>query len=70
MSERAHLAGLTEAELFAFAGSLGEPAYRGRQIFGALQHRRLRSFDEMTDLPLAFRAKLAEHATAATLTLE
>lgn len=70
MSERAHLAGLTESELIAFAGSLGEPAYRGRQIFGALQNRRLRSFDEMTDLPLAFRAKLAEHATAATLTLE
>ena len=70
MPEQTHLTGLTEPELIAFAGNLGEPHYRGRQIFGALQHRRLRSFDEMTDLPLAFRAKLAERATAATLTLE
>jgi 23S rRNA (adenine2503-C2)-methyltransferase len=70
MSERAHLAGLSESELIDFAGKLSEPAYRGRQIFAALQHRRLRSFDEMTDLPLAFRAKLDKHATAATLTLE
>ena len=49
--------------------NLGEPAYRGRQLFGALQHRRLRSFDEMTDLPLTFRAKLNEVATASTLTV-
>jgi 23S rRNA (adenine2503-C2)-methyltransferase len=49
---------------------LGEPAYRGRQLFGALFKRRLRSFEEMTDLPKNFRATLAARATAATLTVE
>ncbi|HXD34507.1 MAG TPA: 23S rRNA (adenine(2503)-C(2))-methyltransferase RlmN [Pyrinomonadaceae bacterium] len=70
MSELQHLMGLTEPELISFVVELGEPSYRGRQIFAALQHRRLRSFDEMSDLPLAFRAKLAKHAMAATLSLE
>ena len=65
-----HLTGLTQAELVSFLEELGRPAYRGRQIFAALHHRRLRSFDEMTDLPKDLRAKLNEHATPATLTLE
>ena len=70
MSDKTHLTGLTRAELERFVGELGEPGYRGRQLFGALQRRRLRSFDEMTDLPKPFRARLAESATAATLTVE
>lgn len=68
--ERAHLIGLTQPELVAFVEQLGEPAYRGRQIFAALQHRRLLSFEEMSDLPKTLRAKLKERATASTLTLE
>ena len=70
MSDKTHLTGLTRAELERFVGELGEPGYRSRQLFGALQRRRLRSFDEMTDLPKPFRARLAESATAATLTVE
>src|SRR5436305_4339135 len=70
MSEKTHLTGLTREELERFAEELGEPAYRGRQIFAALQRRRLRSFDEMTDLPKSFRARLAESSTASTLTVE
>jgi len=70
MKDVVNLAGLTEPELISFAETLGEPAYRGRQIFAAMQHRRLRSFDQMTDLPKAFREKLSEQATVATLTLE
>lgn len=65
-----HLTGLSQAELVAFAEGLGEPAYRGRQIFGALQQRRLRSFAEMTDVPKSLREKLRESASAATLTVE
>jgi 23S rRNA (adenine2503-C2)-methyltransferase len=61
---------MTREELERFAEDLGEPAYRGRQIFAALQRRRLRSFDEMTDLSKSFRARLAEKATASTLTVE
>src|SRR5918997_2907678 len=70
MKDKTHLTGLTKAELERFAGELGEPAYRGRQLFGALQRRRLRAFDEMTDLPKEFRARFAARATASTLTVE
>src|SRR5882724_9811460 len=65
-----HLAGLSQAELTAFVESLGEPAYRARQIFAGLHQRRLHSFAEMTDLPKELRMKLGEHATVSTLTLE
>lgn len=70
MNQAIHLTGLTQAELTAFVEEMNEPAYRGRQIFASLHHRRLRSFDEMTDLPKEFRAKLNEGATASTLTVE
>ena len=70
MDKPVHLTGLSSAELESFVEGLGEPAYRGRQLFSALQRRRLRTFDEMTDLPKSFRASLAETATASTLTVE
>ncbi|MDQ3174916.1 MAG: 23S rRNA (adenine(2503)-C(2))-methyltransferase RlmN, partial [Acidobacteriota bacterium] len=65
-----HLTGLTQEELVSFVEELAEPAYRGRQIFGALQHRRLRAFDALTDLPKDLRAKLQEQATASSLIVE
>ncbi|HUQ32511.1 MAG TPA: 23S rRNA (adenine(2503)-C(2))-methyltransferase RlmN [Pyrinomonadaceae bacterium] len=70
MNQALHLTGLTQVELSAFVEEMGEPGYRGRQIFASLHHRRLRSFEEMTDLPKDFRAKLDERATASTLTVE
>jgi 23S rRNA (adenine2503-C2)-methyltransferase len=70
VEEKLHLTGLTPNELAAFAVEMGEPAYRGRQIFGGLHSRRLRSFDEMTDLPLGLRQRLDKSATASTLTVE
>jgi 23S rRNA (adenine2503-C2)-methyltransferase len=70
MNERAHVTGLTSGELVEFLATLGEPAFRGRQVFAALQHRRLQSFDEMSDLPKPLRQRLNEVATAATLKLE
>src|SRR5260370_19910992 len=65
-----HLAGLSQADLTEFVESLGEPAYRARQLFAGLHQRRLRSFAEMTDLPKELRAELAERGVASTLTLE
>jgi|SRR5882724_10953751 len=65
-----HLAGLSQAELTEFIASVGEPAFRARQIFGGIHKRRLQSLAEMTDLPKELRAKLSEHATVSTLTLE
>jgi 23S rRNA (adenine2503-C2)-methyltransferase len=70
MNQAIHLTALTEAELTALLEEMGEPSYRGRQIFAALHHRRLRSVEEMTDLPKDLRAALKERATAATLTVE
>lgn len=69
MTKQAQLRGMSEQELVSFVQTLAEPAYRGRQLFAALQHRRLISFDDMTDLPQNFRDKLNEVATSSTLTV-
>jgi 23S rRNA (adenine2503-C2)-methyltransferase len=70
MNDRLHLSGCSAAEVVQFVETLGEPAYRGRQIFAALQHRRLQSFDEMSDLPKALREHLNKTATASSLRVE
>jgi 23S rRNA (adenine2503-C2)-methyltransferase len=70
MTERLHLNGLTQAELTAFMETEGWAAYRGRQLFAAVHARRLRSFDEMTDLPKELRARLSETASIQTLRVE
>jgi 23S rRNA (adenine2503-C2)-methyltransferase len=70
MNQPVYLTGLTRAEVVSFVETAGEPAYRGGQVFASLQHRRLRSFDEMTDLPKEFRLHLNEVARATTLTVE
>ncbi|HVF21758.1 MAG TPA: 23S rRNA (adenine(2503)-C(2))-methyltransferase RlmN [Pyrinomonadaceae bacterium] len=70
MKETVELTGLSQPELISFVETLHEPAYRGRQVFAALQHRRLRSFDEMTDLPKDLRASLNDVARASSLKIE
>ena len=70
MDKRVELTGLSQPELISFVETLGEPAYRGRQLFAALQHRRLRDFEEISDLPKALRTRLNEVAQAATLKIE
>ena len=70
MEIKQHLTGLSAAELEAYAEGMGEPRYRGRQIFNGLHHRRHLSFDEMTDLSKDLREKLGGIATVSTLTVE
>ena len=70
MTEKRHLTGLLPEELTGLVGEIGEPPYRARQVFKGLHDRRLRSFEEMTDLPKPVREKLSEIATASTLTVE
>ena len=70
MTTAVQLTGMNQPELASFMETLSEPAYRGRQLFAALQHRRLRSFDEITDLPKDLRARLSEVAQASTLKVE
>jgi 23S rRNA (adenine2503-C2)-methyltransferase len=57
------LLGLDLAELEALAQELGEPAYRGRQLAQWLYRRGVHRFEEMTDLPAAFRSRLSGMAT-------
>lgn len=70
MDNRIHLAGLTKDELVPFVEQAGQPRYRAQQIFSALQQRRLRTFEEISDLPKEFRAHLNEVATASSLFVE
>src|SRR5438445_1346087 len=64
------LAALSPAELSEFVESLGAPPFRARQIFAGIHHRRLRTFEEMSDLPKGLRAKLNDLAVISTLRLE
>jgi 23S rRNA (adenine2503-C2)-methyltransferase len=54
------LIGLTRTELESFAAGMGEPSYRGQQLFQWLYHRRAYSFSDLSDLPKAFRERLEE----------
>ena len=50
---------MTQEELGSFLKSLGQPAFRAKQVFTWL-HRGVTSFDEMTNLPKALREQLAQ----------
>ena len=49
---------------------LDERPFRGRQLFGWLYSKRAESFDEMTDLTKALRARLADRAQVHALELK
>jgi 23S rRNA (adenine2503-C2)-methyltransferase len=48
-------------ELERHVREFGEPPYRAGQIADWLYQKRVRAFDEMTDLPREFRNRLAKH---------
>jgi len=52
---------MTHPELKCFVAALGEPEYRAKQLMKWFA-RGAASFDDMTDIPAALRAKLSEHA--------
>ncbi len=62
MEQKTDLRNMTQEELVAYVESLGEPAFRGRQIMGWLYRPGITDFSQMTDLAKSFRASLAEHA--------
>ena len=70
VTEKIHITGLKRAELEELAASFGEPKYRATQVFKAVHERRMTSFDEITDLPKKFRAKLEEAAEISSLAVE
>jgi len=48
-------------EMEALAISLGEKAFRGKQLFQWVHEKQADDFDEMTNLSAAFREKLKEN---------
>lgn len=58
---------LDRAALEALAVEMGEPRFRGRQLFEWVHEKGARDFDAMTSLPRAFRERLAETAQVGTL---
>jgi len=60
-----NLLGQSAEELRAFMQSLGEPRYRGAQIYRALYAERRFDVANMSNLPLALRERLAREAVVA-----
>src|SRR5260370_18835958 len=56
------LLGKSKDEVRDLCQSLGEPAYRGGQIYHALYAERKFDVQQMTNLPAAFRQRLAAEA--------
>lgn len=65
-----NLLSLTQPELEAFVKGLGEPAFRGRQLWQWIWAKGAADFQEMTNISKAFRQKLSEVATIDLPTVE
>jgi len=60
--DKTELLGLDVPELEQYLQTLGEPAYRGRQIYQWIYRKNVTSFYEMSDLPRELRVRLDSHA--------
>jgi 23S rRNA (adenine2503-C2)-methyltransferase len=58
------------AELEDELTPLGVPRFRARQIFRAVHHRHVRTWEQITDLPASLRAQLAERYRLEALELQ
>ena len=54
------LLGLNLQELTNLALGSGQPAYRGQQLFDAVYRQKIDRLDQVSTLPLEYRARLAE----------
>jgi 23S rRNA (adenine2503-C2)-methyltransferase len=59
-SQSNSLLGLDLQELTNLATGSGQPAYRGQQLFDAVYRQKLDRLDQVSTLPLEYRARLAE----------
>ena len=57
-------------ELAVLVERMGEKPFRARQLFRSIHHRGAASLDEMTDLPRAFRERLAGETRLTTLAVD
>jgi 23S rRNA (adenine2503-C2)-methyltransferase len=67
--QKTNLLGRSQEELEAFAEDIGEPRYRGGQIYAWLYEKGATTFGSMTDLGKAFRSRLELAATIDGLSL-
>ncbi|WRS26874.1 23S rRNA (adenine(2503)-C(2))-methyltransferase RlmN [Oscillospiraceae bacterium MB08-C2-2] len=58
--EKLDIKSCTLEEIKELCTEMGQPAFRGGQIFSWLHQKQVSSFDEMTNLPAAFREALKE----------
>ena len=61
--EGMELLGKSRERLRALCVAMGEPAYRGDQLYGALYADRIFDLSRVTNLPAAFRERLASETT-------
>ena len=62
-NERRDIHALTRGELTDLLASLGQPAFRAKQLEEWVWSKNARSFDDMTNLPKSLREELACHLT-------
>jgi 23S rRNA (adenine2503-C2)-methyltransferase len=60
MTEKTNLYNLSRVEMTEFFKTLGEPAYRAKQVWEWMYKKLARDFESMTNLPKGLRAKLTE----------
>ncbi len=65
--QKTELYGLLPNEMEQWVSELGQLKFRARQIYNWLYKKRVTTFDEMTDLPAAFREQLKEKAVIGTM---
>lgn len=68
--ERTDIKSMYLQELTDFCKEQGLPGFRAKQIFDWLHHRQVDTFEEMTNLPLTLRNKLAETCRIPTVQVE
>lgn len=66
-AEKKDIKSLTLTELTEYVESLGEKKFRAKQMYKWLHQDFVKSFDDMTNLPAAFREKLKEEAVIYTV---
>src|SRR5207302_8410912 len=69
-AQRTDLRSLSFAELSTLVDRMGEKPYRARQLFRWLHQRGAASLEEMTDLPRAFRDRLAAETRLTALVID
>ena len=68
--ERRELIGLSRAEMEGLVAAIGEPTYRGRQLFQALYHERQFDISKITTFPKSLRERLRHEFQATLLEVE